>query len=249
MADMNEGASAALEMPKTDIAPAEEEGQHEQYMKHCYGHPYAKQYHDAMVKKYAMPAEGSEAGAPDNPPPMDADAMPYARSAAENVQIAQLTAAVQQLRKELTETRQESKVVRDQSLQYARQAQEKDVEARLTVLTHEGYDFDAKVELARLLPLNAQQRDEALAYMRKTYRNREEPIGNYAVPTSRTPPNGEGDDGWKEVEPGVEGPKHAEAAIAYMKTSEGRRECGNDYRKAVQVVAEKRKNGTLQGVR
>ena len=96
--------------------------------------------------------------------------------------------------------------------------------------------------------MTEKQRVDHIAYMRKTYRHDDEPAGGFAVPTNRDQIGGERDDGWKEVD-GIEGPKHAEAAMQYMRTSEGRREVGDDYRKALKTVLEKKKAGTLTGAR
>ena len=137
--EMAEETNTLTEPTKPEVdenADQDEAMKHEQYMKHCYGHPHAKAYHEAMSRKYAMPPEDGEmAGEPENPPPMENEAaMPYAKTGAVNVQIAQLVASQDKILKQLTALANDNKTLHQQSVQYARQANEKDVEGRLTAL-------------------------------------------------------------------------------------------------------------------
>ncbi len=229
-----------------------EDGMHEQYMKHCYGHPHAGAYHAAMSKKYAMPTDGMEAAPPDNPPPMeDPGSSLYSRNGANGVSngatstvtLQRILAEQDRQKKEFATLKAENERLRGQTLHYAKQTAEKDVTGRLELLARDGYEFDEKIESARLLPMTEPQRDEAVAYMRRVLKNKDEPTGDYHVPTSRETTEGRrGQDGWEPVD-GIPGPAHAEAAMQYMRTSEGRREVGEDYQKALKTVLEKRKNG------
>ncbi len=255
--DMADIEKTAVDTKEPDTAAGleavtdNEDAMHEQYMKHCYGHPHAGAYHAAMSKKYAMPTDGMEAAPPDNPPPMDADSSLYARNSANGVSngatssvtLQRILAEQDRQKKELAALKTENERLRGQTIHYAKQTAEKDVTGRLELLARDGYEFDEKIESARLLPMTEPQRDEAVAYMRRVLKNKDEPTGDYHVPTSRETTEGRrGQDGWEPVD-GREGPAHAEAAMQYMRTSDGRREVGEDYQKALKSVLEKRKNG------
>ncbi len=218
----------------------------EQYEKHCYSHPHAKAYHEKKAAMYGMPTDGMAAGAADNPPPPADDMGMYAKNAAGNIVLQRILAQQDRLNKEVVAMRAESAKAREEVLHYSRQTVHAEVEGELKLLAREGYEFDEKIEYSRLVALpDKTQRDAHLTYMRKICRNSEEPSGTHAVPTMREPVNGKRDDGWEPVD-GREGPEHSRVAQQYMRTSEGRQEVGEDYRKALKVVLEKKKAGTLK---
>ncbi len=248
--DMPDIEQIGMETGKPDTAAglgevAGKDDADEQYMKHCYSHPHAAAFHAGKAKMYGMPTDGMEAGAADNPPATEDPGM-YSRAAAGNIVLQRILAEQDRQKKELAAMKAENAKLREQNTMYSRQTVEAAVEGELKLLAREGVEFDEKVEYARLVAMpDKAQRDGHITYMRSHYRNAEEPVGVQMVPTMREPVNGQRDDGWSEVD-GIEGPKHAEAAMQYMRTSEGRREVGEDYRKALKVVAEKKKAGTLR---